>query len=111
METPACYGQVFNIGNNKEITIENLAKMVRDKIDPSLEIEYIPYEKAYAVDFEDMQRRVPDLTKVHGAIGYEPTHDIEQTLDLVIDYFRKHEEAADQRLNGFGPVSQSGDLR
>lgn len=92
MNTPACYGQVFNVGNNKEITIENLAKMVRDKIDPSLEIVYVPYEKAYAVDFEDMQRRVPDLTKVHGAIGYEPTHDIEQTLDLVIDYFRKHEE-------------------
>lgn len=92
MDTPACYGQVFNVGNDKEITIENLAKMVRAKIDPSLEIVHIPYEKAYAVDFEDMQRRVPDLGKVRRAIGYKPTHDIEQTLDLVIDYFRKHEE-------------------
>ena len=92
MDTPACYGQVFNVGNDKEITIEQLAMKVRDKVDPSLEITYTPYEKAYAIDFEDMQRRVPDLTKIRGAIGYEPKTSIDEILDLVIAYFREHEE-------------------
>jgi len=92
MDTPACYGEVFNVGNDQEITIGDLAKKVRDKIDPSLEIIKIPYEKAYAQDFEDMQRRVPDLSKIREAVGYEPKHDIEQILDLVIQYFREHEE-------------------
>lgn len=91
MENPDCYGQLYNVGNDKEITIEGLAQMIRDKIDPSQEITYIPYEKAYGVGFEDMQRRVPDLTKIRKAIGYDPKTSVEQIVDLVIAYFREHE--------------------
>ncbi|HJQ89939.1 MAG TPA: hypothetical protein VJ820_21030, partial [Propionibacteriaceae bacterium] len=83
------YCQVFNVGNDQEITIENLAKLVRDKIDPSLKIVHIPYEKAYAVDFEDMPRRVPDISKVRGLVGYEPTVQLDEILTRVIDYFRQ----------------------
>ena len=92
MDTPACYGQLFNVGNDEEITIEDLARKVCEKIDPSLEISYIPYDQAYTVGFEDMQRRVPDLSKVGKAIGYAPKTNIDQILDQVIAYFREHEQ-------------------
>ncbi|MEM7202569.1 MAG: GDP-mannose 4,6-dehydratase [Planctomycetota bacterium] len=92
MDTAKCYGQVFNIGNDQEITIEDLAKLVISKVDPSLGIKYIPYSEAYqAEDFEDMQRRVPDLSKIRGAIGYEPKTNVDQIIDNVIAYFREHE--------------------
>ena len=92
MDTPACHGQVFNIGNDKEISIEDLAKKIRDKIDPSLEIQFIPYDKAYGKGFEDMQRRVPDLSKVRGAVGYNPSTSVDEIIDLVIQHFRTHEQ-------------------
>lgn len=92
MDTPACYGQVFNVGNDREITIEELAKKVRDRVDPKQKIVYIPYDQAYAKGFEDMQRRVPDLSKIRRAIGYDPSTTIDQILDRVIAYFREHED-------------------
>ncbi len=92
MDTAKCYGQVYNVGNDQEISIEGLAKLVRDKVDASLTIKYIPYSEAYkAADFEDMQRRVPDLTKIRRDIGYEPRTGIAEIVDLVVEYFRVHE--------------------
>lgn len=91
MDHPKCYGQVFNVGNDQEITIEGLAEMVRDRVDPSVEIRYIPYSEAYGAEFEDMQRRVPDLSKIKKAIGYEPKTQIEEIIDKVVAYFREHE--------------------
>jgi nucleoside-diphosphate-sugar epimerase len=82
-------GQVFNIGNNKEISIEALAKRIREKTGSSSEIVYIPYDQAYEEGFEDMLRRVPDITKINRLIGFAPEAGIEEIIDSVIDYYKR----------------------
>lgn len=89
---PRAYGQVFNVGNDREITILELAGLVRDRIDPGLKIELIPYEKAYEAGFEDMLRRVPDLSKIRALIGYQPTLGVEAIVDEVIAFERRRRE-------------------
>jgi UDP-glucose 4-epimerase len=74
-------GHVVNIGSDQEVTILQLAERVRDRLGSSSEIRFVPYDIAYRPGFEDMQRRVPDLSKAKRLIGYEPT----RTLDDVID--------------------------
>ncbi|HEX7138355.1 MAG TPA: NAD-dependent epimerase/dehydratase family protein [Vicinamibacterales bacterium] len=86
---PKAIGQVVNIGNIVEITIENLAERVRALSGSTSSIKYIPYEEAYESGFEDMPRRVPDLARIEGLIGYKPLHDLDEILVQVIDYFRK----------------------
>ncbi len=88
MQTPAAIGQVINIGNTQEVTITNLAGRIRELCGSTSTVKFIPYEEAYESGFEDMPRRVPDLTKVHAMIGYEPKHDLDDILVQVIDYFR-----------------------
>lgn len=90
MTTPAAVGQVINIGNTEEITIFALAERVRDLSGSTSPIKLVPYEEAYESGFEDMPRRVPDLTKVRNMIGYEPQHNLNDVLVQVIDYFRRH---------------------
>jgi UDP-glucose 4-epimerase len=85
---PEAYGQIFNIGDDEEISIEQLAFKVRDKINPNLKIKYIPYEQAYEEGFDDLQKRVPDLTKIRKLIDYKKTKNIDQILDEVIQYYR-----------------------
>ena len=82
-------GQVFNIGNNKEISIEALAKRIREKTNSDSEIVYIPYDQAYEEGFEDMLRRVPDITKINRLIGFAPEAGIEEIIDSVIDYYKR----------------------
>ena len=84
METKAAVGQVFNIGNDSEITIEALARKVRDAVNPKVRIVKVPYAKAYGEGFEDMRRRVPDLRRIRRAIGYRPTHSLDDILAKVI---------------------------
>ena len=86
---PDAIGQVINIGNTQEVTITALAERVRDLCGSQSAIKYIPYEQAYDSGFEDMPRRVPDLTKVRRMIGYEPRHSLDDILVQVIDYFRR----------------------
>ncbi len=86
---PDAIGQVVNIGNTQEVTITALAERVRDLCGSQSPIKYIPYEEAYDSGFEDMPRRVPDLTKVRRMIGYEPRHSLDDILVQVIDYFRR----------------------
>jgi UDP-glucose 4-epimerase len=86
---PAAVGQVINIGNTQETTITALAERVRQLCGTQSPIKYIPYEEAYESGFEDMPRRVPDLTKIRGMIGYEPQHTLDDILVHVIDYFRR----------------------
>jgi len=86
---PGAIGQVVNIGNTQEVTITALAERVRDLCGSQSPIKYIPYEEAYDSGFEDMPRRVPDLTKVRRMIGYEPRHSLDDILVQVIDYFRR----------------------
>lgn len=89
METEATYGQVFNIGNNVEITIGDLAKQVRELCQSKSEIVFVPYEKAYEQGFEDMARRVPDVAKINGAIGWKPSIPLTQILTDVIEFQRR----------------------
>ncbi len=86
---PAAIGQVFNIGNNQEISIEALARLVRERAGSSSEIMYIPYDKAYEEGFEDMRRRVPDITKIQQLTGFVPKLSIEEIIDSVIDYYKR----------------------
>ena len=86
---PKAIGQVINIGNKHEITIQRLAERVRELSGSSSTIRKIPYDEAYESGFEDMPRRVPDLTRVKGLIGYEPVHQLDDILTQVIDFFRK----------------------
>jgi UDP-glucose 4-epimerase len=87
---PKAVGEVFNIGNKEEVTILKLAEIVKSLTGSSSPIEFIPYDKAYEEGFEDMPRRVPDLTKVHKLIGYEPKVQLNEIITKVIHYFRTH---------------------
>jgi UDP-glucose 4-epimerase len=77
-------GKVFNIGSANEISINDLAALVKEMTGSQSEICHIPYDEAYEEGFEDMMRRVPDISKIHALIGYEPTLDIRQILEQVI---------------------------
>lgn len=81
-------GEVFNIGNHEEITILDLAKRVIERTGSSSSIEMVPYEKAYRPGFEDMRRRVPDTAKIKRFVGWEPSTDLNHTIDQIVDYFR-----------------------
>ena len=87
---PKAVGQVFNIGNKEEVTILKLAEIVKSLTGSSSPIEFIPYDKAYEEGFEDMPRRVPDLTKVRDMVGYEPKVQLNEIITKVIEYFRTH---------------------
>jgi UDP-glucose 4-epimerase len=81
-------GQVFNIGNDhEEVTIRELARRVKERTRSASEVVTIPYDEAYESGFEDMPRRVPDLSKVRSLIAYEPKVHLDEILDRVISYF------------------------
>jgi UDP-glucose 4-epimerase len=85
---PKAVGQVFNIGNKHEVTILHLAEIVKSLTGSASRIEFVPYDKAYEEGFEDMPRRVPDLTKVTQLVGYEPKVQLNEIITKVIEYFR-----------------------
>jgi UDP-glucose 4-epimerase len=85
---PKAIGQVINIGNTQEVTIQGLAQRVKELSNSPSPIKLIPYDQAYESGFEDMPRRVPDLSRVRTLIGYEPKHSLDDILLQVIDYFR-----------------------
>ena len=86
MRTPAAAGRAFNVGNDEEVTIMRLAELVRDAAESSSPIVQVPYDEAYAVGFEDMPRRVPDLTRLERTIGFRPRTPLEQIIkDVVLD--------------------------
>lgn len=89
MELMACeaaVGEVFNVGGTEEITILDLAEKVIRETGSTSPIELIPYETAFAKDFEDMQRRVPDIEKIRRAVGFEPKTGLEAIIQSVINY-------------------------
>jgi UDP-glucose 4-epimerase len=88
IQTPAAYGEVFNIGNDEEITINGLAARVREAAGSASPIVHVPYEQAYAAGFEDMNRRVPDLTRLERTIGFRPRTDLDRIIQDVIAYER-----------------------
>ena len=86
---PDAVGEVFNVGSNEEITIAELALLVKQMTHSPSEIRYVPYSEAYEEGFEDMPRRVPDLSKVERLLGYCPTRGIREMVQDVIDYFQQ----------------------
>ena len=82
-------GQVFNIGTDELISIKDLAEKTRVLCDSKSEIHFIPYDEAYEEGFEDMSQRMPDISKVNKAIGFEPEYNLDQTIREIIEYFKK----------------------
>src|SRR5207344_3355404 len=88
VDHPDAVGQVFNVGNDhEEVTILELAERVKARTGSKSQIVMVPYDQAYEEGFEDMRRRVPDLTKVKALTGYEPKVHLDEILDRVIAYF------------------------
>jgi UDP-glucose 4-epimerase len=86
MDHSDAVGQVFNIGSDEEVTIAALAELVKTTAVSSSAIVYVPYSEAYEVGFEDMPRRIPDVSKVRQLIGFKPTRSLREIVELVIDY-------------------------
>jgi UDP-glucose 4-epimerase len=81
---PAAEGEIINVGTDEEVTIEDLAHQIKAMAGSSSEIVHVPYDEAYAPGFEDMQRRVPDISKIRRVTGWQPEIALEQTLAQVI---------------------------
>jgi UDP-glucose 4-epimerase len=86
IDSEAAIGQVFNVGNDGEITIGELAKKVISSLNSTSSIEMIPYEDAYGSGFEDMQRRVPDISKIKTVIGWAPKLGLDSIIRDIADY-------------------------
>ena len=86
MDNEEAVGHVFNIGSNQEISIAQLAQRIKELTGSESEIVYIPYSEAYEEGFEDMPRRVPDVTKIANLVGFAPKTDLDGILKQVIAY-------------------------
>jgi UDP-glucose 4-epimerase len=89
VDEPRAIGQVFNIGHGQEIAIRALAGQIKAMTASPSAIVTIPYDQAYEAGFEDMPRRVPDISKIRALVGYEPRVDLDGTLTRIIDSFQK----------------------
>lgn len=86
LDHPGSIGEVFNVGSQHEVTINQLADLVIRMTRSSSKVRRIPYEEAYEEGFEDMQRRVPDITKVRDLTGWVPTRSLEEIVADVIAF-------------------------
>lgn len=96
MDSQRAVGEVVNVGNTEEITIEGLAYRVRERTGSSSAIEYIPYDQAYEPGFEDMMRRVPCVDKLHALTGFQPQTSLNETIDRVAAHFRRRVEGIER---------------
>ncbi|HMF57699.1 MAG TPA: GDP-mannose 4,6-dehydratase [Pyrinomonadaceae bacterium] len=87
MDNSEAVGKVFNIGSNQEVTILELAQLVKEMANSSSEIVFVPYDEAYEEGFEDMPRRVPDITKIGDLVGFRPRMSLDGILQTVINYY------------------------
>jgi UDP-glucose 4-epimerase len=96
MNEPRAAGEVFNIGNGEEISIRDLATRVCERTGSRSQIRYVPYEQAFDRSFEDMPRRVPDISKLRRLVGYEPRVHLNAIIDSVIGYWSPQQGAAER---------------
>jgi UDP-glucose 4-epimerase len=82
-------GEVINIGNTEEVSIGDLAKIVKQRLGSSSAIQYVSYDKAYEPGFEDMMRRVPNIDKLYGLTNFRPQTSLAEIIDRVAVYFRQ----------------------
>ncbi|MGB8511143.1 MAG: GDP-mannose 4,6-dehydratase [Pyrinomonadaceae bacterium] len=92
MDKDDAVGQVFNIGSNEEVSIMELAQRVKELTGSASEIVTVPYDEAYEEGFEDMPRRVPDISKIGAAVGFRPTMKLDGILQTVIEYYSGQRE-------------------
>jgi UDP-glucose 4-epimerase len=92
MVEPRAIGQVFNLGNPEEVSILGLAERIKESTGSKSPIQIVPYEEAYEAGFEDMPRRVPDLTKIRNLIGYEPKIALDEIIRRVVADLRARED-------------------
>jgi UDP-glucose 4-epimerase len=88
-QEPRAIGEVFNIGNTGEVNVRDLAEKVKAMAGSDSPIHLVPYEKAYEAGFEDMPRRVPDLSKIQALIDYQPKLALDEIIQRVIDHVRQ----------------------
>jgi UDP-glucose 4-epimerase len=88
METPAAVGRVFNIGSDEAVSVRQLAEAIISRVDPRVKIDYLPYSRAYGEDFEDVRRRVPDVSRLYETIGLKPRTSLGAILDDIIRWKR-----------------------
>ena len=89
MDSDKSIGQVFNIGNNQQISIMDLAKKVIEVTGSKSIIEKVAYEEAYPEGFEDMERRVPDISKIKSVLGWEPKINLDQIIKDIAAFYSK----------------------
>ncbi|HET8921513.1 MAG TPA: GDP-mannose 4,6-dehydratase [Candidatus Acidoferrum sp.] len=95
MDTDGSIGEVVNVGNTEEITIEGLAQRVKERTGSSSPIEYVPYDKAYEPGFEDMMRRVPAVDKLHALTGFRPRIPLNEIIDRVSVFFQQKTDSSE----------------
>jgi UDP-glucose 4-epimerase len=86
VQHPAAYGEVFNIGHSEEISIHDLALMVKGMAKSNSDIKFLTYDEAYEAGFEDMPARLPDISKIQQLIGYKPSLNLPEMLERIIAY-------------------------
>lgn len=86
MQSADCFGRIYNIGSDTPVSILDMAKKVIELVNPKASIEFQSYAQAYDEDFEDIRRRVPDLTRLKSAIEYEPRYSLEKIIKSVHEY-------------------------
>jgi UDP-glucose 4-epimerase len=89
-------GEVFNVGNDHEVSIGELAQRVKTAARSTSDIEFVSYTQAYDNDFEDMPRRVPDISKLRNLVGYQPRVLLPEIVERTVEYWRR-ELAVDSR--------------
>ena len=89
-------GEVVNIGNTEEITMRELAHLVKERTRSASEIQFIPYDEAYAPGFEDMMRRVPSVEKLQALTAFRPQIPLNEIIDRVTAYFQSKSEPTRQ---------------
>ena len=92
VETPAAQGSVYNIGSDAAVSIRQLAQEIIQRVDPQIEIQYLAYRDAYGDDFEDVRRRVPDVSRLDATIGYKPSMTLGEILDDIIRWKREQRD-------------------
>jgi UDP-glucose 4-epimerase len=97
MEHPGAVGRIFNIGNDQEVSILELARRVIELSGSPSTIQIVPYDVAYEAGFEDMARRIPDLTRIRSLIGYDPKVPLDEIILRMVDHHRDA-TAVDERI-------------
>lgn len=88
VEHPAAVGEIFNVGGEEEMSIESLAFLVKEVLESPSPVVYVPYSEAYEEGFEDMRKRVPDISKIRNLIGYRPKFTLRDIILDVAEYQR-----------------------